>query len=152
MYATYIIYRLHRLFTHIACTKVIPGPPTTPTSTILRKSWFSQHIYEWGPPEGTVIGGIEGYYLHSTDSCGVCDAGLVSNDTFNATCTEWLALGQICCFEVRTVTADCSLMSEPTTTCIAFDSKLNRFHQAAYLAHLCVYPVQTHHQQILVRQ
>ena len=108
------------------CPKVIPDPPMF---TSLRPTFslgfdnVRTHQYNWSPPVSPIIGGIRGYNLSSTDSCGNCTRGLVSNDTFNAICTDWTPVGQICGFEVKTVTMDCGFVSEPIIAHIVFDSK-----------------------------
>ena len=119
---------MYNLWHTCICTKVIPDPPvatpelTLPVTFLLGSPFETpQQTYEWFPPEGDVIGGIKGYNLNSTDSCGNCTRGLVSNTTYNATCIGWM--GENCTFEVRTVTADCGFMSEPIMARIVFDGK-----------------------------
>ena len=83
---------------------VEPDPPehvdfTFPSNTVCQ--------YDWVPPNGNVIGRIKGYNLSYEGDCGIClPIGMVNSSTFTAQCSGWIANGQTCYFEVRTVTEE----------------------------------------------
>ena len=98
-----------------ACTcicTVIPDPPTNVNFTFPSEVEFQ---CEWAPPQEPVIGGIKGYNLTANGNCGACDPiGMVDNATFYSSCAGVISTAnQSCQFEIKTVTADCGLMSEP---------------------------------------
>ena len=54
-----------------------------------------------------------GYVFGVTgEGCG-CVSMNVSGDTTSVTCSGWTASGQNCSFEVRTLSQDCGLTSDP---------------------------------------
>ena len=102
----------HSLWKSHACIKVIPDPPAN--TTLLLSFSGKELIYTWDPPKKLVASGIKGYNLTFYGDCGTCTPmGLVNNTTFASLCAGWKARGQICHFEIRTVTEDCGLESEP---------------------------------------
>ena len=61
----------------------------------------------WSPPSDPVEGGVGGYVFGVTgERCG-CVSMNVSSDTTSVTCPRWIAGGQTCSFEVRTLSQDC---------------------------------------------
>ena len=81
--------------------------------------------YDWEPPEENITGGIEGYNLTAYGNCGICrPLGMVNKTTLFSLCTEWIAMGQTCHFEIRTVTADCGFLSDPANVTSILDGKL----------------------------
>lgn len=104
----------------VTCMTVIPDPPVLTLAFFSERNVFE---YNWIPPKN-VTGDIQGYNLTYSGDCGRCfPLELVSKDTTTATCTEYIALGQTCRFEVRTVTADCGFESEPANVIFILDSK-----------------------------
>ena len=51
------------------------------------------------------------------EGCG-CVSVNVSGDTTSVTCSGWTAAGQTCSFEVRTLSQDCGLASNPVSSAI----------------------------------
>ena len=59
-----------------------------------------------------------GYVFGVTgEGCG-CVSMNVSSDTTSVTCSGWTAAGQTCSFEVKTLSDDCGLASNPVSSTI----------------------------------
>ena len=59
-----------------------------------------------------------GYVFGVTgEECG-CVSMNVSNDTTSVTCSGWTAAGQTCSFEVRTLSHNCGLASNPVSSAL----------------------------------
>ena len=56
------------------------------------------------------------------EGCG-CVSMNVSADTTSVTCSGWTAAGQTCSFEVRTISQDCGLASDPISNTISLSGK-----------------------------
>ena len=65
------------------------------------------------------------------DGCG-CRSKNISNDSSSVECSGWSAMGQNCSFEVRTLSQDCGLPSDPITESISLASEQSMFY---YLRH-----------------
>ena len=78
----------------------------------------SSSTVNWSPPSGPVEGGVGGYvFIVTGEGCG-CVSMNISNDTTSVTCSGWTAAGQICFFEVKTLSQDCGLTSIPVSSAI----------------------------------
>ena len=74
------------------------------------------YTISWIPPSD--MSNIQGYIFSVTgEGCG-CLSMNVSGDTTSVTCSGWTAAGQICSFEVRTLSQDCGFTSDPVTRII----------------------------------
>ena len=90
-----------------------PPPPVGLTVTLLSESSLT---VSWSPPSGPVEGGVGGYVFSVTgEDCG-CVSMNVSGETTRATCSGWTAAGQTCSFEVKTLSDDCGLLSNPVSS------------------------------------
>ena len=99
----------------------LPLPPGLPAITLSSESSLT---VSWSPPSGPVEGGVGGYVFGVTgERCG-CVSMNVSGDTTSVTCSGWTAAGQICSFEVKTLTQDCGFTSDHVTESIALKRKL----------------------------
>ena len=59
-----------------------------------------------------------GYVFGVTgEGCGCVNMNL-SVDTTSVTCSGWIATGQTCSFEVRTLSQDCGFRSNPATSAV----------------------------------
>ena len=100
---------------------VLPPPPGPLTVTFSPESSLT---ISWSPPSGPVEGGVGGYVFGVTgEGCG-CVSLYIGGDTTNVTCSGWTADGQTCSFEVRTLSLDSWLTSEPVTKSVLLSSKL----------------------------
>ena len=105
-----------------------PPPPVGLTVTLLSESSF---IVSWSPPSGPVEGGVGRYVFSVTgEGCG-CVSMNVSSDTTSVTCSEWTAAGQTCSFEVKTLSDDCGLASNPVSHAI----RLTGMYHAVFTYH-----------------
>ena len=92
-----------------------PPQPVGLTITLLSESFLT---VSWSPPSGPVEGGVGGYVFGVTgEDCG-CVSMNVSSDTTSVTCCGWTAAGQTCSFEVKTLSNDCGLASNPVSSAI----------------------------------
>ena len=92
-----------------------PPPPFGLTVTLLSESSLT---VSWSPPSGAVEGGVGGYVFGVTgEGCG-CVSMNISSDTTSVTCSGWTAAGQSCSFEVKTLSNDCGLASNPVSSAI----------------------------------
>ena len=51
-------------------------------------------------------------FVVTGEGCG-CESTNLRSDTTSVTCSGWIAAGQTCLFEVRTLSQDCGFTSEP---------------------------------------
>ena len=99
-----------------------PPPPVGLTVTVLSESSLT---VSWSPPSGPVEGGVGGYVFGVTDEdCG-CVSMNVSGETTRMKCSGWTAAGQNCSFEVKTLSDDCGLASNPVSSAIRLTGMYN---------------------------
>ena len=99
-----------------------PPPPVGLTVTVLHESSLT---VSWSPPSGPVEGGVGGYVFGVTgEDCG-CVSLNVSSDTTSMNCSGWTAAGQTCSFEVKTLSDDCGLASNPVSSAIRLTGMYN---------------------------
>ena len=92
-----------------------PPPPVGLRVTLLSESSLT---VSWSPPSGPVEGGVGGYVFGVTgEDCG-CVSMNVSSDTTSVTCSGWIAADHTCSFEVKTLSDDCGLVSNPVSSAI----------------------------------
>ena len=129
------MYSLYTVVYTLLIDTVRPDPPAQANLTFLTKKIIR---FNWTLPANPVIGGIRGYLLNFSPGCGTCSgSNLVSNTTFTALCIEWLANGQTCVFEIKTVTEDCGLESPPLRNISIIDGELFiAFCVLCYYAHV----------------
>ncbi|XP_064394285.1 uncharacterized protein LOC135341613 isoform X2 [Halichondria panicea] len=100
---------------------VRPSPPEGINITgLLDSSGETRLIVSWSPPAQSVEGEVGGYVLIVSGDGGDCGCVSmnVSADTTNVTCSGINGTGQICSFEVRTISIDCGLTSDYITESI----------------------------------
>ena len=101
-----------------------PPPPGPLTVTYSSEPSFN---VSWSPPSGLVEGGVGGYVFGVTgEGCG-CVSMNVSGGTTSVRCSGWTAAGQTCSFEVRTLSQDCGLSSNSSTTAVTLTGCSNNF-------------------------
>ena len=93
--------------------------------------------FDWFPPSESV-GGIGGYKIRYGKKCGHCNpaAGFVNKTELTADCMACIEENNnMCCFEVNTVSKDCSFDSLPV------EATTGEFYMNFKTAFTCVYVI-----------
>ena len=90
---------------------------------------------------------MDGYVFGVTgEGCG-CVSMNVSGDTTSVTCSGWTAAGQICSFQVQTLSRDCRFISDPNSIIYTGKYCLNQRKHLQLLkqmlSYLCVHLLTT---------
>ena len=113
---------------YVTCFIVFPPHPGPLMITFSFKSFFD---VSWSPPSDPSEGGVVGYMFSVLgEGCG-CMNMSVTGDITCVTCSGWIAAGQTCSFEVRTLSQDCGFISDPIKEQLIMTGKvLSYMHNA----------------------
>ena len=75
------------------------------------------------------------------EGCG-CVSMNVSGDTTSVTCSGWIAGGQTCSFEVRTLSQDCGFTSDPVIENLLLTGEL--YIRLNTVQHIILYQSSSH--------